>query len=126
MPVGAQLSHRCTIERPTYTLDAYGQRVAAWQPVAADVACRLIQNVVRAPDGVLAERPMITETTLIVGPQTDIRQDDRISSIVYEDGTAESGPYVVRTLVARRRGRHGIAHYAANVERSGASPGVPS
>ena len=119
MPVGAQLSQRCTIERGTFSTDAYGQRVETFAPVATDVPCRLVQRLITAPAGLLAERPVVTRTTLLVLPGADLREADRISGVVYEDGGRDPGVYAVRELVARRRGRHGLTHLSAEVERVG-------
>jgi hypothetical protein len=125
VPVGAQLSHRCTILRGTFTTDAYGARVEAFAPVAEGVPCRLVQRLVTAPEGLLAERPIVTRTTLLVLPQADVRETDRISGVVYEDGARDPGVYVVRDLVARRRGRHGLTHLSAEIERVGATTWPP-
>jgi len=128
MGIGSVLSHRCTIERPTYTIDAYGHRSATWSVVASAVPCRMIQETVTAPEGVFAERPVLTQTAVLVHPQTVIQQDDRLSSVTYEDGAVDGGVYVVKSLVTRRRGRHGVAHHRADVERVGTdvpSPPVP-
>ena len=119
MPIGASLSHRCTIERSTFATDAYGARVETFAPVAEGVPCRLIQNTITAPDGLLAERPVVTRTTLLLLPNADLREADRITGVVYEDGAHDPGRYVVRELVARRRGRHGLTHLSAEIERVG-------
>jgi hypothetical protein len=119
MPVGAHLCHRCTIERSTFATDAYGARVETFAPVAEDVPCRLVQNAITAPDGLLAERPVVTRTTVLVLPTADLREADRITGVIYEDGNRDPGVYVVRELVARRRGRHGLTHLSAEVERVG-------
>jgi hypothetical protein len=119
MPIGAHLPHLATIERATNSLDAYGQRVASWRVVAEGVRCRLIQREVRAPLGELAEQPIIVQTSILFPPTTDIRETDRVVSVAFDDSGADAGPFVVRTLVARRQPRRGIVHYTANVERIG-------
>jgi len=126
MPVGAQLSHRCTIERSTFTPDAYGQRVEAFAPIAEGVPCRLVQRRITAPDGLLAERPVVTRTTLLLLPSADLREADRISGVIYEDGARDPGVYAVRDLVARRRGRHGLTHLSAEIERVGVTAWPPA
>ena len=117
--IGAQLRHRATIERATHSQDAYGQRTAAWGAVAEGVPCRLVQREVRAPLGALAEQPIIIVTTILFGPNTDVRETDRVTNVDFSDGTSDAGPFVVRTLAKRRAGSRGVAHQTANVERIG-------
>ena len=119
MSVSSHLSHRATIERATHAIDAYGQRTAAWGVVAEDVPCRLVQREVRAPLGSLAEQPIIIQTTILFPPGVDVRETDRITSVAFDDGTTDAGPFVVRTLVQRRFVRRGVVHQTANVERIG-------
>lgn len=124
MPVISACIHRCTIERATHTMDTYGQRVSTYAPVAQNVPCRLVQDEVRAQVSVLAEQPVTTITTLIVLPSSGLTEGDRISNVIDETGAQQPGVYEVRTLVARRRGRHGIGHISATIERVAATGGV--
>jgi hypothetical protein len=117
--IGAQLSHRATVQRATHAPDAYGQRVATWRVVAEDVPCRLVQREVRAPLGALAEQPIIIVTTILFAPGVDVRETDRIVDVDFGDGTTDAGPFVVRTLAQRRFANRGVVHQAANVERIG-------
>jgi hypothetical protein len=120
MSVAAHLAHRCTIQRrPTTTPDVYGQRQATYTAVAVDVPCRFIEREVRAPLGSLAEQPVIVATTVLFDAATDIRETDRIVNVVFDDGTQDAGPFVVRTLTTRRAGRRGVVHRTATVERIG-------
>lgn len=121
MSVSAHLAHRCTIQRKPANVapDAYGQRTPTYAVVAEDVPCRLVQREIRAPLGSLAEQPVIIVTTVVFGPETDIRETDRIVNVVFDDGSQDAGPFVVRTLAARRVGRRGVVHRTANVERIG-------
>ena len=119
MSIGAHLRHRCVIERATHAPDAYGQRQATWGVVAEDVPCRLVQREVRAPLGELAEQPIIIVTTIVFGPNTDVRETDRVVNVDFHDGTTDAGPFVVRTLAKRRMGNRGVVHQTAQAERVG-------
>lgn len=120
MAVGAHLAHRCTIQRrPATTPDAYGQRSASFAAVATNVPCRLVQREIRAPLGSLAEQPVIIVTTVLFGPDADVRETDRVTNVVFDDGTTDAGPFVIRQLAARRSGRRGVVHRTAQVERIG-------
>ena len=87
--------------------------------VAAEgVPCRLVERLVTAPEGMLAERPMVTRTTILLSPTVGVQVADRIDQVT-DDSGAIQGVFVIRELVARRRGKHGVAHLIADVERIG-------
>lgn len=119
MPITAHLTHRCTIARPTSTLDAYGARQPAYTPLATAVPCRLVERTQQAPLGVLAERPITTRITLLVLPTTDIRKTDRITDVIFDDGETDAGPFRVLSVLARRVNRRGVVHRSVELERIG-------
>jgi hypothetical protein len=102
MSFATWLIHTCTIERATETLDAYRNAKQTWAAVAAGVPCRLVEKSARALVSERVESTVITTYTLLVSPDVDLRERDRISRVTLEDGTTVNDTFVVTGILARR------------------------
>lgn len=115
MGVDSHFIHTCAIERPTETQDEYGENVKTFQPHLSGVRCRLVEKQERETPGESAEQPLITTYLLLVPPGTDVDEDDRITSIVYEDGTTDDRVFDVQTKLVRRA--RAARHISLTLER---------
>jgi hypothetical protein len=98
------LNQTCRIERPTPTEDAWGNRPegdAHWQVAADDVACRLIILAAEVLESAVAAGPVVTRYTLLVEPDVEVQQNDRVVDVMEPDGTIRAGVFHVEAVMAR-------------------------
>lgn len=95
--------HRCTIERNQSDVDDdYRSTTQDWRPVASATPCRMKITQVRNPLPDLGEGPMIPRYQCFVGPGVDVRDGDRVVSVVDEEGNDIEGVFKVEARLARR------------------------
>lgn len=118
MSLAALCHHRCTVERPVRTLDGQRTAVTRYVPHLTGVLCRLVVKAQRVPDGVLAERPVVTSYLLLIPGDADVRQGDRIVDVVEQDGTTiDAGPFRIEAALPRRAAS--VRHRSYQLERLG-------
>lgn len=115
MPVSSWFSHTCTVERATEAEDEYNEDAKTWAPHLTGVRFRLIEKQEREAPGVMAGQPLITVYLALMPVGTDVDEDDRITSIVYEDGTTDDRIFTIESK-AIRRGR-AAKHISLQLER---------
>lgn len=96
------LNHTCTIERATETLDAYRNARQTWSAVATGVHCRLVEKQAQERANERVESVVTTVYKLLMGPEEDLRERDRISHVTLEDGTVIVDTFIVTGILARR------------------------
>lgn len=102
MGIDQHLLHTCDVERAERTQDSYKAEKLTWQTLLTGVRCRLVVKAQRVSDTVLAEQPIVTSYRLFVPPGTDVRVNDRITNLVFEDATEDAGPYRIGEVLTRR------------------------
>lgn len=116
MSIGAQLIHRCTIQRATRAPDALRQDIKSYQPHSTAVPCRLIAKTQRIYSTQQAQLLSLTVHKLFLAPGVDIQAGDRITDLLYEDSQLISAEiFAVRTILPRR-GRT-VRHITLELER---------
>jgi hypothetical protein len=114
--IDSHLIHTCTIQR---FLPAGDDSLKApkkdWRDWLTGVRCRRITKQQRVADTAFAERPVITADLLLVPAGTDIKQGDRVTTIVDETGAVEAGTFTIESVIIRR-GR-AARHVSLNLER---------
>lgn len=104
------LDHTCTIERliDDTALDGHGQReetASNWSDLATGVSCRFMTESEQVASPSISKQRE-TRIVLLLPAGQDITAQDRISSIVDQDGnTIEAGPLNVTEVIPRRDGR---------------------
>lgn len=81
MSFDSLLVHSCSIERATSSDDAYGNASLVWTEIYSGVPCRLIEKTDRLVDPQKAQSTFITSYMLLVLPEYDIKERDRITQI---------------------------------------------
>jgi hypothetical protein len=72
----------------------------------------------RVPDGALAERPVVTSYLLIIPGDVDVRQDDRIHTVMEQGGAIiDAGPFRIESALPRRAAS--VRHRSYQLERQG-------
>lgn len=104
MGVEAHLLHTCTIERATSQPNALHEDVPTWVAWAEDVPCRLVMQQQRQFIDAIAEYAVTSGYKLLLphGYGAEVAEGDRVTQVVYEDGTEAPGAFVVRSILPRR------------------------
>lgn len=118
MGLDAHCAHTCTIQRASRVLDALGEDVETWVSHLVGVRCRLVIKTQRVPDGVLAERPIVTTYLLLVPGATRLAQGDRVINIADPEGLIDAGPFRIDQVLPRR-GSAAVQHTSYSLERVG-------
>jgi len=96
------LTHTCTIRRASVADNELGEPIRTYSNLATEVACRFVEKQEAIRQTEIAERLAVTVYLLFLLPTQDIREDDQITGITYEDGSTEAGTYTVEELLKRR------------------------
>lgn len=96
------LIHSCTVERPTSAADALGNKRRTFAAHLSNIACRLVRKTQTGRDSISGAYMVSNNDLLLVSANADINVGDRITNIVYEDGTAEALRFEVRSSITRR------------------------
>lgn len=115
MSVASHFIHTCTIQRATEAEDEYNENTKTWATHLSGVRFRLIEKNEREAPGVMAEQPLITTYLALMPADTDVDEDDRITEIIYEDGSTDDRIFTIETK-AIRRGR-AAKHISLQLER---------
>jgi hypothetical protein len=115
MSFDSWLIHTATVQHATDVDNAYGNSTPAWETDPQVIECRFIERRERIFGDRDAQSMAVTAYTLLVGPDADILERDRISSVTFEDGTVQAGVYVVKSLLERRGTSR--RHKSAELER---------
>ncbi|HUM37543.1 MAG TPA: hypothetical protein PLQ85_11790 [Anaerolineae bacterium] len=115
MSFEGHLIHRCTIQRATLRQDEYRSDVRVYEDYLTDVPCRLVAQTQRQFDTVTQQWVTMSGYKLLLRPDADVGEGDRVVDVCYEDGTVEPGPFVIRATLMRR-GRW-ARHQSLSVER---------
>lgn len=118
MSLAAHCHHRCAVDRPTPSLDSYGNDAPTYAQRLAGLACRLVAKQQRVGDGVYAERPVVTTYLLLIPGEADVRQGDRIRDVVDVQGrVVDAGPFRIVAALPRRAAS--VRHRSYSLERMG-------
>lgn len=121
MSADAHFIHQCDVQRPTIIKDGYGADKELWPPQVPihllGVRGRLVVKTQRVADTALAEKPTITTYRWLTSQGVDVRIGDRLTNIVFEDGTTDAGPYRIEEVM-KRRGR-AVRHISLLLEKVG-------
>ena len=102
MSFSSWLIHTCQVERATVHLGAYQNAKETWAGVGTDMPCRLVEKQARVVVNERVESTVTTTYSLLVGPEVDVRERDRISRVTLEDGAIVPDTFVVTGILARR------------------------
>jgi hypothetical protein len=108
------LIHRCSTERPDTTEGVYGQDRNTWVDHLSGVRCRLVIKEQKKLVDTEHEGAVISTYKLMVLRRTDLKQGDRITSVVDDEGTTW-GPFTVQEVLPRRSRR--THHITFTLER---------
>ena len=64
--------------------------------------CRLVEKQERIWNSDRAEMVVQTTYTLLVLPETDLHELDRITDVTFEDGATANADFIVKSLTIRR------------------------
>ena len=117
MSIAAHLIHRCTVQRATTAPDELRQAIKTYHDYHTDLPCRLVIKTQRIFSSDRAQLVTVTVYKLLLAPGVDVKPGDRISDLVYEDGSEPSATeaFVVRAILPRR-GRT-VRHITLELER---------
>lgn len=116
MGLDSHLGHRFTIQRNTSSAkDPYNNTTESWTVVATDVHGRLIEDSEQTVKSDTAQAIVTASYTLLVPAQTDLLDGDRVTDVVYEDGSTDSRLFKVSGVVTRRAGGV-VRHLSATLE----------
>ena len=74
MSVDSNLIHRCTIERPGKSIDAYRNTRYFYGPYLRGVPCRLVEETERYVSDAKTAPGVVKTYTLLVGPDADLQE----------------------------------------------------
>lgn len=114
MALYRHLIQKCSTERPTTTEGVYGQDRNTWVENLSDVRCRLVIKEQKKVVDTEHEGAVISTYKLMVLARTDLKQGDRITQVVDDQGTIW-GPFTVEEVLPRRSGR--THHITFTLER---------
>ena len=80
----------------TAGLGEYNEDTLVFADSSTGVRCRLVTTAQRVPVSDMAEYPIVTTYKLLLPADTDVREGDRITSVVTE--RAEAGPFSVNAV----------------------------
>lgn len=116
MSIESHFIHRCTIERPAYQPNPYGEDAESGTTVVATgTRCRLVISSERIEDSTEAERPRISRYKHLLPAGTDVRKGDRITTLTLEDGTVLDEKFSVEAILPRRA--HALHHVTCELKR---------
>lgn len=109
------LTHTCTIRRPTIDRSAIGEKVKSYPDYITGQVCQLVVKEETRPTETegLQKR---TVYLLLLPSDANVLGVDRIANIVTEDGVIEPGPFKIEALLPRRM-RGQVHHISAKLER---------
>lgn len=112
----AHLGHRFTVQRNTSSAkDPYNNTATAWTVIATDVHGRLIESRSQQVPSETAQAVVVSSYTLLALADADIAVGDRVTDVIYEDGSAAGLTFRVSDLVTRRAGAV-ARHLSATLE----------
>lgn len=114
MALYTHLIHTCSTERPATTEGVYGQDRHIWAAHLNGVRCRLVIQEQKKVVDTEHEGAVISTYKLMVLARTDLKQGDRITRVVADDGTTW-GPFAVEEVLPRRSRR--THHITFTLER---------
>lgn len=115
MGIDSHFLHTCDIQHADETQDEYNENVKIWAAHLSDVFCLLVEKARREVSSESAENVLITTYLLLLPPDTDVEEDDRITNIRYEDGTTDSRLFDVESKLVRRT--RASQHLSLQLER---------
>jgi len=116
--IGAHLIHRCTRQRATISPDELRQDIKDYSAqLLTDLPCRLVIKTQRIFSNDRAQLVTVTVYKLLLAPGADVVAGDRITDLVYEDGSEaqDAETFAVRAILPRR-GRT-VRHISLSLER---------
>lgn len=96
------LIHTCNIERNEPSPDPLGNDEDHWYVPLTDVPIRIIDTTEQVAETERAQQVVISGYIGYVLPGVDIREGDRLTNVVYEDGSTESGYFYVEAAKHHR------------------------
>ncbi len=103
MGIDAHLAHRCTIQRNVAAdKDAYNNTAESWTVIAEVVHCRLVEDRETVAQSETAQPLALSTYTLLVLAGIDLADGDRITNVIYEDGSTDARTFKVTGVVKRR------------------------
>ena len=94
--------------------NAYGNTKRFYSDHEQGVPCRVVVKTQKRIANEIAQALIVTDVTVLFGPDTDIEELDHISRVVYEDGKTDERTFEIKSLVVRRT--KGVAHKTASAE----------
>jgi hypothetical protein len=104
MSLATHLLHRCTILVGASTEGPYGTPIITWSEAATNVPCRLVEDQERIVTAREAASLLVTTYTLLVLPNVEVTERERISNVILDDGQIVAGPFSIKAVL-RRTGR---------------------
>ena len=104
MSIGAHLIHRCTMQRATIAPDELRQDVKTYHDHLTDAPCRLVIKTQRIFHSDRVQLLTATTYKLLLSPGVDVQAGDRITALIYEDGSEVQGveTFAVQAILPRR------------------------
>lgn len=116
MSFDSHLIHTCTVQRATLSLDQYRGQQRTYADYLTDVRCRLVVKSERIFSDVEVQLGRTTTYLLLVRPDVDVQEGDRITELVYEDKEQVAEHFTVREILKRRA--RSARHVALKLERA--------
>lgn len=117
MPLDSWLAHTCKVERSFNTTDAYQLTQENFAVVVEFQRCRLVAQSRRRTQADMIEGMIVSGWALLLPIGADVKMGDRISNVIFEDGSVDAGPFVILSVLPRRSFSH--AHTSAQLQRIG-------